>query len=139
MKVANNINNLKESLTEIENAIKAGLETKQRTIGFHTSAACVDMLEIYLHKLNLLSDDYLIKHEWLASKNKISEKLGFEFRGKGELLKLIKEVEIKRNNFCYGKKKSFNELSQLIEDFNKVKHKFEELGADLKEETNGEQ
>jgi len=128
--------NLKESLTEIEKAIKEGLEGKQRTIGFHASAACADMLEIYLHRLNFLPEDSILKHEWLLSKNKLEQKLPFDFKGKEDILKLIKQVEIKRNNFCYGKPKSFEELSSLIEDFNKVKKKFEELGMNFEETKN---
>jgi len=114
-------------MLEIEGAVKSGLEGKQRTLGFHTSAACADMLEIHLHKLGLLPDDHLLKHEWFVSKNKLKEKLPFDFKGKDELLELIRSVEIKRNNFCYGKKKTIGELESLVDDFNKVKQKFDEL------------
>jgi len=123
--------NLKESLNEIENAVKTGLEGKQRTIGFHTSAACADLFEIYLHKIGVLPEDHMFKHEWLLSNKKIDEKLPSDFKGKKEIIPLVRAVENKRNNFCYGKKKSPEELGELISDFNKVKAKFEELGVEI--------
>jgi len=46
MKIESHLENLEESIREIENAIKEGLEKKQRTLGFHTSSAAIDMLEI---------------------------------------------------------------------------------------------
>ena len=128
MKIEHHLENLKESLSEIENAIKSGLVNKQRSLGFHASRVCVDMLEMHLHKLGLLPEDNLIKHEWLLSKNKLKEKLPFEFKFKEDILLLIEAVESRRNNFCYGKRRSFEELSALVEDFNKVKKKFEGLG-----------
>jgi len=39
---------------EIENAIKSGLVNKQRSLGFHASTACADMLEMLLHKNSLI-------------------------------------------------------------------------------------
>jgi hypothetical protein len=138
MKVSSHLSNLKESINEIENAVKAGLEGKQRTLGFHASAACAGMLEIYLHRLGLLPEDNILKHEWLLSKNKLEQKLPFEFEGKAEILQLVGQVESQRNNFCYGKKKSFEELSSLVEDFNKVKKKFYKMGIRFDDEIEGE-
>ena len=71
MKIESHLENLEESFREIENAVKEGLEKKQRTIGFHTSSAAIDMLEIILHKNNLIDPGFVIKHEWLNSKRKI--------------------------------------------------------------------
>ena len=68
MKIESHLENLKESFREIEIAIKEGLEKKQRTIGFHTSSAAIDMLEIILHKNKLIDPGFVIKHEWLNSK-----------------------------------------------------------------------
>jgi hypothetical protein len=134
MKIESHKANLKESLKEIENAVKAGLEEKQRTVGFHTSAACVDMFEIYLHKLSLLSWDSIIKHEWFLSKRKIEEKVPFDFPGRSELIEMIRGIEMKRNNLCYGKRRTFEELATLVEDFNKVKKKFEALGITIEDD-----
>jgi len=49
---------LKESLEVLDESITKGIMSRQRTIGFNCSAAAVDMLEIYLHKVirNRFSD-----------------------------------------------------------------------------------
>ncbi|MBS3122003.1 hypothetical protein J4434_03920 [Candidatus Woesearchaeota archaeon] len=128
MKIESHVRNLKESLDEIADAIKQGIVNKQRTIGFHTSAACADMFEILLHKKNLIPPDILIKHEWFASKNKINEKFRFEFDGKKEIIEMISEIERKRNILCYGKPQREEELEKIIILFNQIKEKFKELG-----------
>src|SRR3989338_9925212 len=89
MKIESHLDNLEESIREIETAVKEGLEKKQRTIGFHTSSAAIDMLEIILHKNNLIDPGFVIKHEWLNSKRKTEEKLPFCFSKKDEILKSI--------------------------------------------------
>jgi hypothetical protein len=126
--------NVLESIREIRSAIISGLTHKQRTIGFHTSAASIDMLEIYLHKEGLLPEDSILKHDWFLSKYKIEEKLPFDFPRKNEILGLIREVESKRNNFCYGKRKSHEELSSIVEKFNDLKSIFEGLGISFEED-----
>ena len=58
MKIESHLENLKESIREIEIAVKEGLEKKQRTIGFHTSSAAIDILEIILHKHKLIDPGF---------------------------------------------------------------------------------
>ncbi|MEW5896255.1 MAG: hypothetical protein AB1668_01055 [Nanoarchaeota archaeon] len=128
MKIENHLKNLKESLRKIDEAIKEGLSDNQRTIGFHTSAACADMLEILLHKKNLLPTELIIKHEWLASESKIKEKFIFDFDGRNEILKIISAIEKKRNTLCYGSPQDEEILEEIILLFNKAKNKFKELG-----------
>ncbi|MBI2139812.1 hypothetical protein HYU14_02720 [Candidatus Woesearchaeota archaeon] len=121
---------LKESLDAISDAIEQGIDEKQRTIGFNASAACADMLEILLHKLNLIDPGFTVKHEWLKSKNKILEKFPFSFPGKEEIFSLIMLVEEKRDILCYGKPQKAEALKEVIENFNAVKKKFSEAGLD---------
>lgn len=128
MKIENHIRNLKESLRKIDEAVKEGLADNQRTIGFNTSAACADMFEILLHKRNLLPIELIIKHEWLASKKKIKEKISFDFDGREELLDLMGSIEKKRNILCYGTPQKEEILEEIILLFNKIKEKFMELG-----------
>ena len=42
MKIESHLENLKESLREIEEAITKGLLQKQRTLGFHASAGAIN-------------------------------------------------------------------------------------------------
>jgi len=128
MKNEIHLKNLRESLEVIEEGIEKGLVERQRTIGFSTSAACTDMLEILLHKNNLIDPGFVIKHEWLKSKNKIEEKFPFDFPNKKELLNIIFQIEEKRNVLCYGKPQPREVIQQIVVDFNKLKEKFREAG-----------
>jgi len=130
MKIETHLRNLKESLSVIEECIEKGLVERQRTIGFSTSAACADMLEILLHKENLIDPGFIIKHEWLKSINKIAEKFPFDFPKKKEILNLILNIEEKRNILCYGKPQEIEVIQEVINNFNKLKKIFKEAGID---------
>ncbi|MFH0876245.1 MAG: hypothetical protein V1859_09985 [archaeon] len=134
MKIESHLENLKESIAEIDEAIKKGITSKQRTIGFHSSAAVVDMMEIYLHKKNFITYDHLIKHEWFLSKKKLSEKIPYDFENKEEILNLIRSIEEKRNTLCYGRRQPEEILEKIILDFNKLKKLFISLGLNEIEE-----
>lgn len=128
MKIEDHLKNLKESLDVINESIEKGLIERQRNIGFNTSAACADMLEILLHKNSLIDPGFIVKHEWLKSKNKTQEKLAFEFPKKTEIISLIAEIEEKRNTLCYGKPQKTELIQAVINNFNKLKEKFREAG-----------
>ena len=128
MKEDAHLKNLRESLEVIEESIIKGLPERQRTIGFNTSAACADMLELLLHRKGLIDPGFIVKHEWLKSKNKIQEKFPFDFPNKKDILKLIYSIEEKRDHLCYGKPQSIDIIRELLEKFNTVKIKFKEAG-----------
>ena len=121
MKIESHLKNLIESNEVVKESIEKGLVVRQRNIGFNTSAACADMLEILLHKLDLIDPGFLVKHEWLKSKNKIIEKFPFYFPKKKEILSLIYKIEEKRDVLCYGI------IHEVINNFNKVKKIFREV------------
>jgi len=127
MKIESHLENLRESTREIEEAIRKGLLQKQRTIGFHTSAGAIDMLEIMLHKNNLVDAGFVIKHEWFKSKKKIAEKFHFNFSDKEEIIKLVTNIENMRNKLCYGKRVKEKELENVVQNFNKLKELFLEV------------
>ncbi len=128
MKIESHLENLRESFRKIEQGIKEGLQENQRTIGFHTSAAAMDMLEIILHKNNLIDPGFMVKHEWFNSKNIINQKFDFEFPKKKEMLQLTANIESFRNKLCYGKRQDEAVLESLIKDFLKLKKIFQEAG-----------
>ena len=129
MKIESHLKNLKESLEIINECIEKGLVERQRTIGFSASAACADMLEILLHKENLIDPGFIINHEWLKSKNRIKDKFPFDFPKKKEIFDLIFKIEEKRNTLCYGKPQEIEAIQQVVEDFNKLKKIFKEAGV----------
>lgn len=124
MKIEHHLENLKESIREVEDAVKTGLTQKQRTLGFHTSSAAIDILEIILHKHNLIDPGFIIKHEWLNSKKKIEEKLPFDFPKRKEIMESIIKIESARNKFCYGKRQSEHELEAIVKEFHTLKELF---------------
>ena len=128
MNIETHLRNLRESLEVIRESIEKGLVERQRTLGFNTSAAAADMLEAFLHSKNLIDTGFTIKHEWLKSKNKVKEKLSFDFPHKDEILGLIAKIEEKRNLLCYGKPQKEETLQELLTDFNALKEKFREAG-----------
>ena len=128
MKIEDHLRNLKESITLIEESIEKGVLERQRSIGFHVSAASVDMLEILLHKKDLIDPGFIIKHQWFASKNKIKEKFPFDFPDKNEIFDLMHTIEEKRNILCYGKPQKAELIQEVIGNFNKLKSKFREAG-----------
>jgi len=128
MKEESHIENLKESLQVINESIEKGLVERQKTIGFHTSIASCEMLELFLHKKHLIDPGFIIKHEWLKSKNKIKEKLPFEFPKKSEILDLIYNIEEKRNILCYGKPQKIETIQEILNNFNKLKKLLKEAG-----------
>lgn len=120
---------LRESLAVIEESIEKGLLERQRNIGFNTSAACADMLEILLHKLNLIDPGFVIKHEWFNSKNKLIEKFPVDFPRKSEIFTLIPKIEEKRNQLCYGKPQKIEVIQDVLSTFNQLKQIFREVGV----------
>lgn len=123
------IRNLEESISVINECVERGwIIERQRTIGFHCSAAAVDILEILLHKHHLISPGAQLKHDWFASENKIKEKLNFEFPHKNEIIPLIMAVEKSRNLLCYGKPQPEKEIEKIVLDFKKLVKIAEEEG-----------
>ena len=130
MRIEDHKARLIESIKLIEESIERGLLERHRTIGFNTSAAAADMLEMLLHKLHLIDQGFIIKHEWLKSKNAAERKLPFSFPKKKEVLGLILKIEEKRNILCYGKPQKIELLREVITYFNKLKHVIKEAGLD---------
>ncbi len=130
MKQEVHIRNIKESIAVLQECIEKGLEERQRTIGFITSAAAVDLFEMLLHKRSLLDQGALVKHQWFRSKNKLEEKIPFDFPEKKELLALILKIEEKRDILCYGKPQKAEVMIEVIETFNVLKRKCKEAGLD---------
>jgi hypothetical protein len=121
---------LKESLEEIKESVQKGLEERQRTIGFHCSAAAADMLEIFLHERNLINPGASIKHDLFASSRKAEERLPFEFQDKEKLIGLFLDLERQRNLLCYGKQQTRKRIEDYLSVFNSIRKTFDELEVD---------
>ena len=89
MKAEDHLRNIKESLEVIEESIQKGIQEMQRNIGFNTSVAAAEMLEVYLHKKDLINLDLAIKHEWFSSIKNAKERLNFDFENKEKNNRII--------------------------------------------------
>lgn len=128
MKLEAHQQRLRESIQVIEECIEKGIIERQRNIGFNTSAAAIDMLEMLLHTENCIDHGMVIKHDWFTSERKVKEKLSFDFSSKQEITRLICAIEAKRNILCYGKTQKAETLQELIKDFNVLRNIFKGLG-----------
>lgn len=105
----------------IEECVEKGmLIERQRTLGFHCSAAAVDMLEILLHRHGLISPGSQLKHDWFSSEKKVLEKLPFDFPHKKRVVAIIMDIEKKRNMLCYGKPQPEETIESAIIDVRKL-------------------
>ncbi|MBI2173057.1 MAG: hypothetical protein HYT73_02475 [Candidatus Aenigmarchaeota archaeon] len=130
MNIESHKRNLKESLESLKECVERGIEDRQRSIGFHTSAAMCDMLEMLLHKKSLIDPGASIKHDWFSSTRTTQEKLNFDFPNKKEILEIMVRIENKRNILCYGKRQSEKVIRSVIDDFNFFMLKIKEAGLD---------
>ena len=131
MNIEKHLERLKESLEVIEEAIAKDIVKRQRNIGFNTSAAAVDMLEIFLHQKKLIESGFLLKHEWFKAKNKLQEKLPFDFINKQAILELMYFIESNRDPLCYGVPKDENVVREVLLKFDKLKRALIEMGVKL--------
>ncbi len=118
-----------ESMEVIRECIDKGIEKRQRTIGFHCSAAIADMLELCLHENNFIDPGANIEHDYFSSIRKAEERLDFEFPNKQKIIKMLVEIEEKRNLLCYEKPQKGEEIEKYIELFNTAKNLLEEMGV----------
>ena len=129
MKIEDHIRNIKESLDVIKESIQKGVQERQRTIGFNTSVAASEMLEVYLHQNNLINPGASIKHDLFNSLNKTKDILNFDFPNKDKIISILHEIESKRNLLCYGKPQAIETIKKVLELFNELKSIFNEMGV----------
>ena len=124
---------IKEHLQELKDAIAIGIEQRSATIGFHTSACAIDLIELYLHKTGKIPIGMQVKHEWfkrpkpgqkilpLAERN-----LKSDFPHKLAIIELLYSLEEKRNKLIYGHSTP-PEIKQTLETFEKLQHILTEM------------
>lgn len=129
MKIEDHLRNINESLRIIQYAVVNGIENNQRNIGFNCSVASVEMLEVYLHKGEIINPGGIIKHDWFASIKKANEKIPYPFENKDKIINLLFRIEEKRNILCYGKPQPVSEIEYVLNLFYEIKSLFENLGV----------
>ncbi len=123
---------LREVLDEIESASKdkRGLVSHQRRLAFSLSLGAVTILEIYLHKLNVIKESSKINHIWFKRKkqtileylqNQITSSLN-SIENMQEIISLIVEIEEKRDDLAYGSPSTEENIQEKINLFFKLKN-----------------
>lgn len=120
---------LRESLRHIASAIADGPAENQRTIGFHASAAAVDLLNIYLHQTGRLDLSADISHRKLRSKRLLEEAMPYDFPDKETLCDLLIRIETARDGLCYGRLQDEAIVENTLKAFGDVRAHFRAIGA----------
>ncbi len=101
---------IQEHLSELRDAIAIGMESRPATMGFHTSACAIDLLELYLHKAGKIPIGMQVKHDWFkrpkADQKVIplaERRLKADFVQKNVIFELMYDLEENRNTLIYGR------------------------------------
>ncbi|MBI4163527.1 MAG: hypothetical protein HY512_01575 [Candidatus Aenigmarchaeota archaeon] len=101
--ILNHKKKISEHLEELNDAIRIGIYQRPATIGFHTTACAIDLLEIYLHKKELIDIGKVVKHDWFKRPKEgqkidslIERKLPANFQEKDKIYNLFYIIEGKR-------------------------------------------
>lgn len=132
---------IKEHLEEINEAISIGIELRPSTLGFHTSACACELLELYLHKKELIDAGKIIKHDWFKRPKEgqkilplIERKLPVNFNDKDKIYGFFYTIEENRDNLIYGRSTK-NQIELILATFNNLKEiltkKLEEEGEKI--------
>ncbi len=126
---------IQEHLQELGDAIAIGIEKRPATIGLHTSACSIELLELYLHSLGKIPPSAMVKHEWFKAPlpgQKIiplaERKLGVDFPNKKTIFPLLYQIEEERNKLIYGKPR-LHIIETVLRSFQKLR---ELLGEELR-------
>lgn len=122
MKIEEHEKAYEEHKKALDRMIEEGIEENQRNIAYNISQGSVELLALFLHKLNFFqSSGDQIDHRIFKSKNLIDSKLNFDFPQKREILELMKNIEEERNALCYGSRKPKQRIEKIILDFNRLR------------------
>ena len=122
---------LKEVLDEIESALKdkRGLLAHQRRLAFSLSLGAVNILEIYLHNLDIIKEGSKIDHRWFKRKEQtILEQLQKQvvspinsIENIKKIIEIISKIEEKRDDLAYGAPATEKTLQEKINLFFELK------------------
>ncbi len=112
---------IEEHFQVLREAVAIGIEQRVATLGLHTSACAIDLLETYLHKIGKIPIGMQVKHDWFKRPHpgqKIvplaERKLPMDFPQKEAILELFYTLEENRNILVYGHATK----DQLLSSFN---------------------
>lgn len=122
MKIEEHEKAYQEHLKSINKFIEEGIEENQRNIGYNVSQGSVELLSIFLHKLNLLQAGDQLDHRVFKNKSLIEKRIPPEFPEKARILEAMKIIELERNVICYGTRKPRIRIEKIIALFNELRN-----------------
>ncbi len=130
MKIEKREEILKEVIDEIDSALKdnRGLVFHQRRLAFLLSLGALNILELYLHNLNVIKEGVKLNHLWFKRKRQtINEYLQNQIispissiKDMEKIIDLIIQIEEKRDDLAYGAKANEEVIQQKINLFFKL-------------------
>lgn len=118
---------IKEHLEVLQGAVNIGIEKRPVTVGFHTSSCAMEILEMYLHLVNLVSTGKKVNHIWFKRPQEgqkieplVERKLPVSFEDKERVYELIYTIEDSRNDLVYSKPHK-GEVETVFAAFQKLK------------------
>jgi hypothetical protein len=129
MKQEFHLDRIRESLEMIADSVTKGAATHQRTIGFHASAASLDLLHLYLFEKKLITAGTQLQHQWFRSQKRAREALSFDFQEKDRVIQLLYYIEKARDTLCYGRPCPMEQVREVLDHFNQLREIFRSLGV----------
>lgn len=126
-------NNIKQLMDDLNEKIRADLLVeRQKLVGFAVSEASTNLLEYFLHKLELISSGFVVNHTYFSSEKRAERILEFEFPKKKEIISLMIKQEEFRDILCYDKEKKKDKVAEAVSNLQELKRIVEqELGEAL--------
>ena len=131
MKIEKHQEIINEVLEEINSALndKRGLLPHQRRLAFSLSLGAVNILEIYLHNLDIIKEGSKIDHRWFKRKEQtILEQLQKQvvspinsIENIKKIIEIISKIEEKRDDLAYGAPATEKTLQEKINLFFELK------------------
>lgn len=101
----------------------------QRAVGFHTSAASVDLLNIFLHEAGHLDVSADISHRKLRSDKLLDQVMPYAFPNKDRIFALLIAIENTRSGLCYGRPQDVATVEGTLAAFGELRTIFRSMGA----------
>lgn len=121
MKLEEHVAALEEHERKLNDCIEEGVEKNQRNLAYNASQGSVELFSIYMHKLNLTTSGERFDHRTFKKGPEIERRLPANFPKREKILELMRTIEEKRSVLCYGKRKPYEEITQVIEAFRELK------------------
>jgi len=121
MNIEEHISAFEEHERKLKDCIEEGIEKNQRNIAYNASQGSVELFSIYMHRLNLTTPGEKYDHRTFKKKSETERRIPKDFPKREKILELMKIIEENRMILCYGKRKPYDDIKEVIEAFTELK------------------